>query len=166
MDSKGALRKAGEAVGVLGVIGSLIFVGVEVQQNSRATRAATDVAVADAYRDLNQIIATTPELARAFATYGADPDSAPPDQRLMMLAYWRAGFFHWSNIHRQYMNGTLDRAIYQGLVREVGTYALLQDAAVLDLDRRRRFMLWAWESERFIYSEEFQEFVDRILEGT
>ena len=39
-------RRALEVVGALGVIGSLIFVGLEVRESSRATRAATDAQIA------------------------------------------------------------------------------------------------------------------------
>ncbi|WP_157828230.1 hypothetical protein [Paraglaciecola sp. MB-3u-78] len=34
---------------------------------------------------------------------------------------------------------------------------------VVDGDRRRATMKWAWESEKFIYNPEFQQFVDGIL---
>lgn len=53
---KGRLSRVGEFIGLVGVIGSLIFVGIEVRQSTLATRAATDAVIADAFRELNSIV--------------------------------------------------------------------------------------------------------------
>ncbi len=34
---------------------------------------------------------------------------------------------------------------------------------VNDAERRARHMLWAWESERFVFNTDFQLFIDGIL---
>jgi hypothetical protein len=59
----------------------------------------------------------------------------------------------------------LDPAIYQGVVQEISTYAgeLSSGGSINQADRRKRFMRWAWESERFIFNPDFQVFVDSIL---
>jgi hypothetical protein len=158
-------RRLAEVIGLLGVVASLIFVGVEVRQNSVATRAATDAAVADGYRDLNLAIATSSDLARVFAEHAADPGAAPAEDQILMLGLWRALFHIWSNSHRQHLNGTLDPAIFDGVVQEMKTYSGTPSigAPINQIERRRRFMQWAWESERFIFNPDFQLFVDSLL---
>jgi len=37
--------------------------------------------------------------------------------------YWRGLFHTWSNAHRQHLNGTIDPAIFQGIVQEITAYA-------------------------------------------
>lgn len=75
-----------QGIGIFALVASLIFVGIEVRQNSIATRSATNAAV------------------------------------------------------KNLGTGTVD-----------------------DAERRGRHMRWAWESERVIFNQDFQIFVDGIL---
>ena len=154
-----------QAVGLFALVASLIFVGIEVRQNSIATRSATNAAVKDAFRELNLVIASSPELARAITANAENPKSAPPEDRLQMLAMWRALFHIWSNVHRQHLNGTLDPALYNAVIQEISMYTgnARGTETVNDAERRARHMQWAWESERFIFNLDFQIFVDGIL---
>ena len=154
-----------EAIGIVGVIGSLIFVGGELRQNAIATRAAMNADIAVAFVDVNLVVASSPELTKSLAEFGDDPAAAPRDAQIQMLAIWRAVFHVWSNVHRQHLNGTIDPAIFDSVVQEISTYATISadDNKNVDVARRQVFVLWAWESERFIYNPDFQEFIDGIL---
>ena len=74
---RSSARHVAETVGIVGVIGSLIFVGGELRQNAIATRAATNAEVSVSFVDLNLMLASSPELARAFSEHAADPAAAP-----------------------------------------------------------------------------------------
>lgn len=161
-------RQIAEAIGILGVIGSLVFVGFQVRQSAIATKAETDALLADAFLELNLMMASNPELASALATWGQDPDSAPPAAQIQIIAFQRALFHIWSNAHRQHMNGTLDPSLYQAVVHEIEAYAsgpssTAQSDSTRDLASRQANMRWAWESERFLFNPDFQTFVDSIL---
>ncbi|WP_412067202.1 hypothetical protein [Rubrivirga sp. IMCC43871] len=164
MESKAA-RRVVEAIGIIGIVGSLIFVGIEIRQNSVTTRAATDAAIADSFRELSVAQATSPALASAFAAHAADPASAPGEAQVLMLGFWRALFHIWSNVHRQHLNGTVDPAIYDSVVREISSYAgpPLTAEPSGEIEVRSRLMSWAWTSERFLFNTDFQEFVDELL---
>lgn len=154
-----------EAIGIIGVVGSLIFVGGELRQNAIATRAAMNADIAATFVDLNLMIASSPELTQRLADYADDPAAAPREAQIQMLGAWRSLFHIWSNVHRQHLNGTIDPAIYESVVHEISTYAGTtagnqQNAEVV---RRSAFMKWAWESERFVYNPDFQAFIDGIL---
>lgn len=154
-----------EAIGIIGVIGSLIFVGGELRQNAIATRAAMNADIAVAFVDVNLAIASSPELTSKLAEFADDPAAAPRDAQIQMLAIWRAVFHVWSNVHRQHLNETIDPAIFDSVVQEISTYAAIvaDNNQNADIVRRHAFVLWAWESERFIYNPDFQEFIDGIL---
>jgi len=160
-----SMRSIAEAVGIISVIGSLIFVGGELRQNALATRAATNAEVSNAFVEINLMLASSPELAQAFSQYASDPVSAPSEAQILMLGSWRALFHIWSNVHRQHINGTIDPAIYEAVVQEISTYAVgaMETHDNADLPRRQVLMHWAWENERFIYNSDFQNFVDEIL---
>ena len=158
-------RVIAEIIGVVGVVGSLIFVGLEIRQSSAATRAANNALVADSFRDLNLVLASSPGLSRALVVVGGDPDAASPEDRTMALAFLRALFHTWSNAHRQWMNGTLDPALFEGVVSEIETYGKVPatDEPIDELGERARSVRWAWDNEQFIFNPEFRAFVNEAL---
>lgn len=154
-----------QGVGIFALVASLIFVGIEVRQNSIATRSATNAAVKDSFRESNLVLASSPELARATSANAENPADSPPEAKIQMLALWRALFHTWSNVHRQHLNRTLDPALFDAVVQEVSMNAVktLGTEIVDDAERRGRHMRWALESERVIFNQDFQIFVDGIL---
>ena len=90
--AESAARQIVEALGFVGVIGSLIFVGVEVQQNSIATRAATNASVAEAFHEQNLMLASSPELAAAIARNAENPKEASLEDTIQLLGAWRGLF--------------------------------------------------------------------------
>jgi len=155
-----------QSIGLVGVIGSLLFVGVEVRLNSSAVRAANNSSVADGFREVNLAIATHSELAGVFAANWSNPQESSLEDRIQLLALWRALFHVWSNAHRQHLNGTLDPAIYQAVVQEISAYTRQAPDGVPkeDIEGRQRNLAWAWESERFIFNPDFQLLMDGMLE--
>jgi len=154
-----------EGLGVLGVIGSLIFVGLEVRQNSAATRASSNGTAAALFIELNLVIASSPDLARAMVEVGTDPEGASASDRILVLGLWRSIFNAWSNVHRQWANGTIDSVLYKGVVNEISSYSTKAKIGgpADQFERRARTMRWAWTSEQFVYDSEFVDFVESIL---
>ena len=136
-------RGIAEVIGLVGIVGSLVFVGLEVRQNSVATRASTNAAVADAFVELNLVLASSPELAHAVVSSFEDPEKLSPEERVMVLGMWRTIFHVWSNGHRQWSNETLDQVLYESVVSEISMYARNQNESVEDIDGRSRSMRWA-----------------------
>ena len=162
--NKFSLRQFTEAIGLICVVGSLIFVGLEQRQNTIAIQAATNSSFATGFQDLNLIVASSPSLAKALVQLGGNLDEISQEDKTQVLGLYRALFHIWSNGHRQYLNGTLDPALYDGVIQEISFYAnKTPSAEVIDNERRRVVMRWAWESEKFIYNPEFQQLVDSIL---
>ena len=153
-----------ESIGIVGVIGSLIFVGLQVHQNTIATKAANNSAVADGFRELNLAIAASSALGDALVATEEDPEAATPQARMLALALWRAAFHNWSNAYRQHLNGTLDPELWASIVQEISAYSAIPPTSEHDTPvSRGRAGRWAWESERFLYSPDFRKFVDDTL---
>jgi len=161
----GKSQRIAEIIGFIGVIGSLVFVGLEVRQSTIATQAATDAAVAESFLELNMMMASSPELARALAQHAGAPEAAPAEDKVLILGLYRGMFHIWSNAHRQHLNGTIDPVLYQSIVQELTAYAGETPAGAdrNDIRRRQKLTRWAWESERFLYNPDFQRFVDSTL---
>ncbi|MGI9625925.1 MAG: hypothetical protein ACR2QM_03745 [Longimicrobiales bacterium] len=157
-----------EFFGVLGVIGSLVFVGLEVRESSRATRAATDAEIASQFVALNTAILSSPELTVAFdaARAAGHPSGASLGEQGLLLAFYRSLFHVWSNTHRQHLSGTVNPMLFEAVVAEISSYAETADpTSASDHDQRRVLVQWAWENERFLYNPAFQVFVDSIMES-
>lgn len=156
-------RGIAEAIGLVSIVGSLVFVGLEVRQSSVATNASANATFSDSFIELNLVLASSPELAHAVVISFDDPKKLSPEDRILILGMWRTIFHIWSNGHRQWTNETLDQVLYESIISEISTYGHGQDESVEDLDGRSRSMRWAWESERFIFNIEFQQFVDELI---
>ena len=153
-----------EVLGLVSIVASLVFVGLEVRKYSVATRASANATVADAFREVKLELASSPELAHAMVLSFDDPQKLSPDERVLVLAIWRSLFHTWSNGHRQWTNETLDEALYESIVSEISQYVRHKDESGEELDRRSLAMRWAWGSERFLFNIEFQQFVDDLID--
>ena len=60
-------RTIGEILAGAAVVASLVFVGLELRQNTAAVRAQTRQGLADQNTEFVSLISGTPELARAWA---------------------------------------------------------------------------------------------------
>ena len=95
-------RRTLEVVGALGVIGSLVFVGLEVRESSRATRAATDAEIAAQFVQINIAMYASDQLAADIGAAGeaGHPSLAPLESQIRLLAHSGAqlaltGFQKW-----------------------------------------------------------------------
>jgi hypothetical protein len=86
----------GELVGVVAIIGSLLFVGLQMQQNTLATRAASHHATTDNLNQVNLAIAQNPELAKVWSI-GLDDRKSLNDQERWQLDMVLLCYMHISD---------------------------------------------------------------------
>ncbi len=68
-----ALGAIGETVGALGVIGTLVYLAVQIRQNTKSLRASTYQAVLDSARSDNELVLVHPHLERVYRVGRRDP---------------------------------------------------------------------------------------------
>ena len=151
------LRAAIELLSVAAVIGSLVFVGIEIRQNSAATRAAATQALGQSWIEWNVATATR-ELQEALVTVGQfrDPSEAPIVEQRMAESYARSILSNWSISHYQYRTRVLDVPLWNGVLRDMKSAA----------DTSYSFgqlMRWAWQRNRYLYAEEFTVLMDSLM---
>ena len=143
-----------------------MFVGLEVRESSKATRAATDAEIAAQFVALNTTMYASPELAGAFVEENdkGHPSLTSGESQFVLQAFYRALFHVWSNAHRQHLNGTVNPLLFAAVTQEIVAHAGPESPDDSPkINASRRLMQWAWGTERFIYNPVFQEFVDSIL---
>ena len=149
-----------ELLGAVGVIGSLIFVGIQIRQNSEATRAAAVQQLGQSWVEWN-IATATPEIQGALLTVEEfdDPSKAPLLEQKIAESYVRSLFSNWSTSHYQYRMGVLDQPLWDGVMRDIRS----------NFDPSQSFgrlVLWAWKRNRNLYVVNFSELIDTIIAGS
>lgn len=107
-------RGIGGLVATVGVILSLIFVGMELRQNTVVSRAQARQGLADRNADVINSIAENPELARAWGImWRGRVDSIPLTHADSTQANWAMfGMLrHVENVYLQYLEGVVDESV-------------------------------------------------------
>ena len=114
-----SLAPLAEIISSVGVIVSLIYVSVQVRQNTRALKATT----------YNQITANSvaimgpwhvhAEFTEFLARMTANPDAVTPAQKLRFHVMLLTCFRHWDNLYYQFRSGALDREMWESYDRSL-----------------------------------------------
>ncbi len=136
----------------LGVIASLIFVGVQVQQGATATRSATVLQLKDSWLQLNLASATSIELAEAFRSVETQGwNDADYISKELVAPFYRALIHNWSNAYYQYQNGTLDEEQWAPHLREAE--ASIQKSGMREV----------WSEWGYVYADSFRNLMDDLI---
>jgi hypothetical protein len=138
-------KETAEVLGVLGVIASMIFVGVEIRQNTNAVHGATLQAVSQQSLDLVMAGLDNPELRSAFAA--AKSGQLSPEQRNLMGWFFSAKLRADENRFRQIELGILGPS----------TFLQMSNHAAYRTPHFAEY--WARNSN--IYAADFQDIVTR-----
>ena len=107
---------ARQVISAVAVVASLVFVGLEIRQNTAAQRSQTRQAIADASKDQMLRLAEDAQLARAWQGYlFPERFASPPALTVLdtvrveqaILAFMR----HQENVYLQYREGVFDESI-------------------------------------------------------
>jgi len=146
------IRDSLEVIGLFGVIASLIFVGLELQQSQQIAISNASQARTDSTIELLSILATEPVLRSGFQKLSAGKEEERTfDERFAMNQMSVAALMNYENIHYQYLNG------FVPLERWRGTIAFLE-ANLAEPGFRR-----VYESNISGWSPRFRAVVEEIL---
>jgi hypothetical protein len=143
-----ALGAIAELVGALGVIGSLIYVGSQVRQNTRSMRAATYDSLVRSNGEWMAPVIQDAALAASFelaVDSWADVDEVQRPRVMYLLTQL---FRHWENAFFQQQQGTLVPSLWdtwQGIILSYFHQPGIQE--------------W-WQLRRTVYSTEFRAFLE------
>ena len=146
-------RQIFEIIGLLSVIGSLIFVGIEINQNTAAIRGATQQEVSYQISEYYKIAIENERMA--YISYQAmNNDISKNDldiadyQRFMFFAM--IGFRRVENVYLQYKNGFLDKVAFDRIGMSFYRTNLVREI---------------WEERREAFDPEFAEFFEELRDS-
>lgn len=144
-------RVVAEIVGVVGLIGSLAFVGTEIRQNTTAVRSATIQAVADQTMELTLSMATDDQLPRlvyAMTVEGVTRADLEGDDYMRLNLAVVAGLRRQENLYLQVKSGVLPEESLRNV-----SFTFYRNAFVRE----------HWSVNRGVYDQGFAEYWDGIL---
>jgi hypothetical protein len=151
MSQEPRLRFAVETLGLVAVVVSLAFVGMEIRQNTTAVRSATTQAVADQAMELTLAMATDEHLpglvANALGGGLTQAELNPEDNMRLVLAV-TAGLRRQENLYQQVQAGVLDASALDNV-----SFGFYRNAFVREL----------WLANRQFFDDAFAEYWDVIL---
>ena len=143
-----ALATCAEIVGAIGVIASLLFLGIETRKNTLTMRASLSNSVLTASAELNDVIMANPDL-RQVASKATNPnltvgDFNPPEKDAVIYLA-RATMMRYEGVYVLYKQGLVEKSVWES--RQALAAGLVQ------------IPIWReyWEIDRGIglYTEEF-----------
>ncbi len=147
------LGSIGEFFGGLAVLVFLVYLALQIRQNTTSVRAAASASVAESLSRITEIMSLEPELGRIWTQGLADYDSLDGDARIrfnnLLLTYMR----RLENAFYQQARGFLDPDHWQTTERRIA-----------DIMSRPGAARW-WSESKSRFSDRFVDFVDSHISG-
>ena len=114
-----AVGAIGELVGGGAVLITLIYLVVQVRQQSRNISSTTTQGIFAQFNDLTMLLASDPELAKAFEQGLQNPESLNEDDAFRFTYVARAVMNIYLNLYDQYSQGACPKYLWMRQVREI-----------------------------------------------
>jgi hypothetical protein len=145
------LGNVGEIVAAVGVIISLVYLAVQIRQNTRAVRASLYQSTIQQARDFDRTVVSDPELGRLWVRGRSSPDDLDEEEwrrfRRLLSMFYR----NFENLHFQYQNGLVDDRLYASWL-----------AMMVRVSRQPGARRW-WEAHGAELTEDCRRLVEREL---
>ena len=128
-----------EIIGSIAIIASLIYVALQVRQNTIAVRLSTLHDVKDTIREVNLLVAEQGDLAEILfeGFQGLDKLSGAPRARFYTWAHNL--FLGYENLYLQYLGGALDPRHWSGMAQHMTDVSSVPGLQAYWADRRQWF---------------------------
>jgi hypothetical protein len=143
-----AVGALAELVGAVGVVASLVFVGLQVRQNTRSMKASTYDSIVRSNGDWLAALIADPALASSFEEAVGKWSRVPEADRPRLMYLLTQLFRHWENLFFQQRQGTLEPGLWEtwrGIITSYFHQPGIQE--------------W-WRLRRDAYSVDFRDFLE------
>ena len=116
------MHQVGELIAAIAVVISLIFVGVQIRENTIASKAATYQDSVAYDMEILLSVGSSPDTSRIFFTFRDDPSALDGDEWIQGRTLLTAALRHFENLYLQHDAGMLSDeawATREALIRNV-----------------------------------------------
>jgi len=141
-----------EIVGIVSVVGSLVFVGIEIKQNTSAVRGATQQAVSSQVSEMYRIVSENERMAELInrALNGASKSDLSEADYVSFWNFQMMGLRRIENIYLQFKNGLLTEDAFSRI--GMGIY-------------RTKLVREVWEERRGDFEKDFVIFFENLRDN-
>lgn len=139
-----------QLVGAFGVIASLIFVGFQLRQNTKAVRASTSQGHSTTYQDVIAHLIDGADFPRIWRIALAEPEKITEDERVRFLAFVSALFRFYEASQVQFLRGQLDKEHWHTIHQQA-----------INLAAQPGIKAW-WVLRRHWHSKPFQDWFEAL----
>ena len=147
-----AIAAGAELLAATGVVASLLYLSLQVRQNTTALRAATFQSIIGFATGFAESVARDGDLARLFNEGLANAESGNDVDRFRFHFQMIALFRRFENMHYQSRMQLLDDAEWEGLRASLDTMLL-----------RPGGRAW-WKSNATLFNRRFREFIENRID--
>jgi len=141
----------GELIGGIAIIVSLIYVGLQIKQNTDTLKLSTIHNTMEDFADLYLFPAENSEFADIFFRGLQDINALESVDRLRLFGYFHKFYRTCENSHYQFTRGALESEPFKGITDQFVFITSMPGAQ------------FYWQERKSWYSEEFQAYLDREL---
>ena len=134
-----------------GVIGSLIFVGLQVRQSNQMMRDSAIRHHAEKIQSISKALFESRDLAGIWLKGGDDLEKLSPEERVRFINLYLYLLRVWEQLHLQKEMGVMDRQMWDANVNILRDIHRLPGAAA------------AWRLKRHLVSRRFQTFYESFV---
>jgi len=139
-----------QTLGSAAVVASLVFVGVQIRQNTKATRATSHHAISEALNRINLFWARNGEVTKLWLTGMHDRHALTPEERWRFDCTARAYLHVCETMYTQAALGAGDIGIVKA--EENGIKTVFSSVGVRE---------W-WTENAFGFSTEFRNYIEKL----
>jgi len=145
------LGNVGDFLGGVGVLVTLVYLAIQIRQNTNSARAATYQAATAALSEWTSAIGRDPVATGIFMRGSQNPEQLNETEHAQFSLLTVSILRHYENIHFQYSSGALDPGTWEGWASRMhGNVATPGTKAI-------------WQGQRTAFSSEFRAFIDAGL---
>ena len=145
------LGALGEFVGAIAVVVTLVYLAMQIKQNTAALKLSTARDTTADLADINLMPAEHAEFAELFLRGVQDYEALDGAEKLRLFGYFHKFCRTYENVHYQYMHNALEGDLYQGITN--------QFMALMSMPGARVY----WQQRKSWYNPGFQAYVDGQL---
>ncbi len=144
------LGNLGELIAAIATLGTLIYLAMQIRQNSESVRVNAGQTILTSLNTALQSASSSPQQARVLILGQTDFYSLPEDEQAQFIVWIFAWFRVLEQAYHYHKKGILDDEVWDGHISHLTQ--ILKSPAIKG---------W-WEIRHNFFSDAFQEFVNRV----
>ncbi len=137
-----------EIFGTVAIVVSLVYVAVQIRQNTRTTRLATGQNISRDLREANAIVASDANMAEILLKGVENEVELTRAERLRLYFYLNLAYRVYENAYYQRQEGALDAYVWEGILGN------------MKFGKRASVYQAFWRDRKHVFSRGFQDFYD------